>query len=156
MGIDPSLCSTGIICLDKNGNIAGCRLIKTDSNSGDECRLIYIWDSVKNFLDKYKSEDVVIYIEGLSYGSKTNPVIKAKLSGLHYYIRVCLKELGKSFEIIPPKTLKKLITGNGNAGKDDIGKRLQEELNIDLNNDNLSDAYSLARVAFDNSKDDEE
>ena len=147
IGIDPSLTCTGIICLNEKGEIEGQELIKTKSSDDDEFRIVYIWDKIYNFINKYESEKCLISIEGISYGSRNNPVIKAKLSGLHYYIRICLKNLKKSFEIIPPKTLKKFIL-KGNMKKELILLIVYKRWGVSFDDNNLADSYGLARKIF--------
>lgn len=49
--------------------------------------------------------------------------------------------------IVPPKSLKKFVTGNGNAAKDNMLLGVYKKWGKEYGNNNLADAYSLARMA---------
>lgn len=48
---------------------------------------------------------------------------------------------------IPPMTLKKYATGKGNAKKQEMMLQIYKRWDVELNDDNAADAYSLARLA---------
>ena len=69
-----------------------------------------------------------IRIEGFSFGSKGNSFID--LITYNTFLKVKLiREYGHIIKVVPPKTLKKLYTGNGNASKCDM---LRTFMNSDL------------------------
>jgi hypothetical protein len=74
---------------------------------------------IMSILDIYEEPVEEIRIEGFSYGSKGNSFID--LITYNTYLKVKLiQKYGHIIKVIPPKTLKKLYTGNGNATKCDM------------------------------------
>ena len=66
-----------------------------------------------------------IRIEGFSFGSKGNSFID--LITYNTFLKVKLiKAYGHIIKVVPPKTLKKLYTGNGNASKCDMLRTFME------------------------------
>jgi Holliday junction resolvasome RuvABC endonuclease subunit len=49
--------------------------------------------------------------------------------------------------IVAPQQLKKFVAGNGNAKKSMIPKEVLKRWGVDFNDENLAEAYGLARVA---------
>ena len=121
-------------------------------------------------IDTLKTFDIVpseIRIEGFSFGSKGNSFID--LITYNTFLKVKLiKEYGHIIKVVPPKTLKKLYTGNGNASKCDMLKtfmstntgRLQqkikalgfikedEEFTIPKPIDDICDALALCEISI--------
>lgn len=48
--------------------------------------------------------------------------------------------------IVPPTSLKKFVTGKGNAKKNEMLLGVYKKWGVEYSDDNLADAYSLARV----------
>ena len=57
-------------------------------------------------------------------------------------------KLNLEFKIISPTTLKKFVTGKGNSGKDIMLLEVYKRWNVSFSNNNLADAYGLARMAY--------
>jgi Holliday junction resolvasome RuvABC endonuclease subunit len=107
-----------------------------------------------------------IRIEGFSYASKGNSFID--LITYNTYLKVKLiQEYGHVIKVVPPKTLKKLYTGNGNATKCDMlrtfmnnqGNPLQEEIRkmdiVEIDEfkipkpiDDICDAIALCEISI--------
>lgn len=103
-------------------------------------RIVELW--------KEKGDDIIVYMEGVSYGSVGSAAL-VDLSGLNFAIRITLQELQIPFEIISPTSVKKFAVANGSAEKDiiiDAWKRLDPIIsNIkDIKIDDLADSYFLA------------
>ena len=49
--------------------------------------------------------------------------------------------------LVPPMTLKKFISGKGNAKKDEIMLQIYKRYGVEINENNAADAYGLARIA---------
>lgn len=158
MGIDLSLTGTGILIIDDNGTVIIKQLVKTLNKEKilgtkpiqyidilPEDRIIKILNVVKNLCETNKPN--IIYIEGLSFGSQGRSVLE--LGGLHYCIKVYLKTENYNYKTIPPKTLKKKITGNGNANKETMILKVFKKYGEEFSDNNLCDAYCLARCALD-------
>lgn len=149
IGLDPSLTGTGIITLDDRANIVISKLFETKSKDETEFRLVNIWEEIQ----KHVQKDSIMYIEGISYNSKGNTL--AQLSALHYYIRIMMKKEFLNFKVIEPKVLKKYISGNGNAKKNLMILKVYQKFGVEFSDDNLADAYSLARMAWEIEREDE-
>ena len=152
IGIDPSLTENAVVCLDENGEILESKLIKTDSKSEIEDRINYIYNSIYNIINKYE-DNKLINIEGLAFGAKGNAI--TQLAGLHYFVRINLKNNNLEYKIIPPTTLKKFVTGRGNCKKELMLLKIYKRWRVEFDNNNLADSYGLAKMALDNYKEGE-
>jgi len=154
IGIDPSLCSTGFVCLNENGELEDSQLIKTVPAQVIEERLIIINRTIQDLLDKYQirhndgyKHEALVYIEGLSFMAKGNAILQ--LAGLHFFLRINLyKRFDLKYEIIAPTSLKKFVTGKGNSKKELMLLEVYKRWGIEFKNNNLADAYGLSRMAM--------
>lgn len=81
---------------------------------------------IMSILEAYDESVSEIRIEGFSYGSKGNSFID--LITYNTYLKVKLiQKYGHVIKVIPPKTLKKAYTGNGNASKCDMLRTFMEK-----------------------------
>lgn len=85
-------------------------------------------------------------LENYSFGSPGRLTDLAELAGL--YKGHIIRGLGKSYDVIAPQTVKKIITGSGRADKSEVQKSLKNfVINIDkfeFNNYDESDAVAVA------------
>lgn len=73
-------------------------------------------DSIIEAISPFVTDNPQIRIEGFSFGSKGNSFID--LITYNTFLKVKLiQKWGHCISVIPPKSLKKLYTGNGNASK---------------------------------------
>lgn len=146
IGIDPSIAGTGVCVLDEKLNILEQVLIKTKPIDNIESRYYTILMGIKCIIEKYK--DIKITIEGLSFGSRGQSMLE--LAGLHYLIRFTFFSSGVSYSVVPPTALKKFITGKGNVKKEQMLLQVFKKFGVEFDDNNLCDAYCLARYAGDN------
>lgn len=146
VGMDPSYNGFAIVVLDKNGNIIEQKLFGSKTESEVEDRLIEL-ENEFNFVPKIFSLHSVC-IEGPSYSSNGGFVLQ--MGALHYMIRIMLKKQNVKYSIIAPGTLKKFVTGKGTAKKNLMLLQVYKKWGIEFSDDNLADAYSLARMALEN------
>ena len=146
VGIDPSLTGTGVCVIDRDAGVETEKLITTTPKLTIEQRyekimteLSFVWKIVRLH---------GIYIEGLSFGSRGQSMLE--LAGLHYLIRFHMHTLEVPYRVIPPSTLKKFITGKGNAKKEMMLLHCFKKFNVEYSENNMCDAYCLARYALDN------
>jgi crossover junction endodeoxyribonuclease RuvC len=145
LGLDLSLVSTGY-CVLENGESIENDTIKTKASNSMINRIIYIeQEIIKHLLKIYNFN--LICIEGFSYGSKGRSVFDQ--GGLGWIIRrLCKKAMIKTM-IISPNSLKKFITGKGNAPKEDMKLKTFKKYGIEFegpgSNDEC-DAYGLAQM----------
>lgn len=87
----------------------------------------------------------LIVLEGFAFA---RPQYAHQLGGLGYAVRLALYEAGAPFLIIPPATAKKFVSGKGNCKKDVVLKAVYQRFGIDLDDDNIADAVTLAHIGM--------
>lgn len=143
MGIDLSLTNTGIVVLDNKAKFIKQLEISTLSKDVIEYRLLFIKEEIKNLLNEFS--DFIIYIEGLSMASRGQGVLQ--LAALHYFIRVFLYQNEFVYHVVAPTSLKKFVC-TGKAKKELMLKEVYKKWGFDTDNDNIADAYGLARMSL--------
>lgn len=148
-GIDLSLTGTGVACAH------GSLLIESSGTRADTLtdRGVRLNRIVAQIVTRLQScpdcpnLDLVL-IEGPSYGSKGGS--QHDRSGLWWLVVDTLAGLGLLPIVeVPPKTLKKYATGNGNADKDAVLVAAVRLLPIEVSNNNTADAAWLVAVGYD-------
>ena len=141
IGIDLSLTATGCIVLDK-GKIVRRQLIKTkptDNIRKELERLFEIRDSIDI------ADVKLAVIEGLAFLAR-NTTALVQLAALNYLVRERFYLDDIPFVIVAPTSLKKFITGKGNAAKDAMLLETYKRYGVSFTNDNICDAYGLSRI----------
>jgi len=144
VGMDPSFNGFAIVVLDKDANIIEQKLFGSDNNGEVEDRLMELekeYKFIPNIICLHS-----VCIEGPAYASQGAYILQ--MGALHFMIRIMLKRNGIDYKIIAPGTLKKFVTGDGRAKKDLMLLKVYKKWGIEFDNDNLADAYSLARMAL--------
>lgn len=113
LGIDPSLTCTGV------ANLAGTHVIRPPEGLVDVDRLAYITDVARMYLTPFSANGVgLVVMEGPAYG--VNVGKSHERAGLFWALRLACRHLARPVAVVPPTTLKKFITGSGNATKVDV------------------------------------
>ena len=146
IGMDLSLCETGLVILNENVRMTETKIIKTTSKDVIESRFDIILESL-DFIKDFDNIEMV-HVEGLALNTKNAK--KFEMGALHHMVRFMLYKECIQFSVIGPKVLKKWMTGNGNASKDLMKDVCHERFGIRFKNDNLCDAYGLAAMALEN------
>ena len=148
IGLDLSINGTGLVIINNETKIINQKLITTNPKDDIEDRLLHIVEEIKPIYNLHTLHK--INIEGLSYQSVSSNL--AQLSAIHYLTRIELKRnllnYKEKVEIIPPTVLKKFVTGKGQCKKNLILLYVFKKFGETFDNDNLADAYSLARLAL--------
>ena len=148
VGVDPSFNGFAIVVLDNKANIVEQKLISCkDKKLSDEEKIIYLENEFK-FIPTIHCLDRV-FLEGPSLNSTGNNSLQ--MGAINYYFRVFLYKNKVDYEVIVPGTLKKYVTGKGNTKKELILLNVYKKWGIEFNDNNLADAYGLARMALDKS-----
>lgn len=146
LGLDLSLVETGLVKLYPSDNHNYLfSLIKTEAhqfNSEFE-RICFILHQISEHTLHPLMPDLVV-IEGLSFGSKNTRSLTS-LAKLHFAIENHLVIYNIRYEFVPPSTLKKHITGKGNAKKEVMLLKIYKKYGIEFSNHNIADAYALAK-----------
>jgi len=148
IGIDLSLVGTGVVLLE-NGKLIKKRLIKS-KKTGDQPvdelkRIRKIVEDVEMII----SEDIpdISVIEGMAFMAR-NTTALVQLAALNYMTRAILFDYNVPFVIVAPTSLKKFITGHGNAKKDVMLIETYKRYGITILDDNENDAYGLAQIGL--------
>ena len=146
VGVDPSLTGFAIVIINQLGEIVEQKLIHTDAECyiNIEQRLLDIFYQAK-FISNIKKMDM-LYIEDLAHVSVSTTLWER--IGLLYMIRTYLFEKNVPFEAKAPTALKKWHTTDGFATKDMMMKIAKCKWGIQFKDDNICDAYCLARWAL--------
>lgn len=166
IGIDQSFSCTAVYCHAPTHGYQEHYIPTKEQATLDKIdRATIISKKVANFvhrmLESHPMMELEIRIEGLSMG--VNTTSSRDLAGLQFMIIAAIREIGvDNIKIIPPKTLKKLATGTGNADKqlmlDSIKKvprigekvfEIFETVPKTKGRFDLADAFWLAYLDFD-------
>lgn len=155
IGLDVSLCNTGLCVLNVDGKITKSETVRPKDLRGGErlCFIrsnLYYWVSLSlsggGMARNFFAQPIAV-IEGYAYrGSGAIP--GAEAGGV---VQALLWENGIPFFFVPPSTLKKFATGSGRADKAGMRTALTPENNALLKTEHEVDAYWLARYALEKS-----
>lgn len=147
LGIDQSLTHSGVVVLNSFGYISEHLCIKPKCKG--VARLEYIKEQLDTLLEFLvcNKRDLLVCMEGYSYGNMFGKAFElGELGGV-------IKCWAGSGLIVAPTTLKKFITGKGKLEKgidkkDIIPRIVKEKWGFETKDDNIADAYGLARIAY--------
>lgn len=145
IGIDPSLTGTAVVIYGQDGEHRAKRIASKSNGKavrGRNERYLYIIKKVIDFIGDI--EPTVICIEGYSYGSSMQNYL-AEFGGL-LRSDLCVYESAEIHEVAP-STLKKFVTGKGNADKIAVVTQCINRWRCGFATDDEYDAYGLARIA---------
>ena len=143
IGIDPGLRNTGWGIIEFKNN----RLIHIDdgrvsppsiSSVGE--RLLFIKNKLSLIVKKYNPN--ISAIEQIFVGRGTGSSLKLGMArGVSILV---LAQAGLQIKELPPKLVKKTVTGYGSASKDQIKSMIEKLLNVIPKNEDSSDALAIA------------
>ena len=142
VGIDQSYSSTGVVSI-KGEHIKANAFKAGSPRDPFHIRLDDLIKKIKVVLPDSKS--TLVFMEGAAYAATFNVFMLGELSGA---LKMFLYQNGYDYEIIQPTTLKKFATGNGKATKKMIQESVQERWDFKSGNDDINDAFVLARMAY--------
>jgi crossover junction endodeoxyribonuclease RuvC len=144
IGIDPGLEDTGwAVVEDKKNNILlkDFGLIKTDSRLGTSKRLKIIYDEISKKIIKYSVKEAAIE-EMFFINKMKTQAMSIEARGV---VMLALENLGVKVYEYNPKAVKKMITGNGNASKNQIVNAVKMTFSIRENlYPDIADSIALA------------
>lgn len=143
LGIDPSLTATGLVIYDvANSDIVAQHLLSSKHHGIR--RLIDLRSQFVAFVTAHPV--AMMCIEGYAYGM-TDGSMLASLGELGGALRMYLEDSNKQYYNVSPGTLKKYVTGKGNSKKQLMLMFTLKNWGVAFEDDNLCDAYGLARIA---------
>ena len=120
------------------GDLGAC--LKPGNRRGVE-RLAYIRDAFKSRLLEVPTHAC---IEGPSLYSVNRADDLGQLRGVFLLL---LYDMNIPTTVVPPSSLKKFATGNGNASKERMVKSACKTFSLDVESDDIADALWLAQLA---------
>lgn len=87
-----------------------------------------------------------IAVEGYAFGAKNGRESSGELGG---FLRWNLWRAGLDARVVPPTTVKKFLTGSGGTKKDEMMMACLKRFGFESPNNDVCDAYVLARFAWD-------
>lgn len=144
LGIDPGSIITGYGVVEKTGSRLlhidnGC--LTTKRNTPLPLRLMQIYDSLIETLDKFKPEAVVI--EEVFFGKNIQSLVK--LGESRGVALLAATKSGVAIYEYSTRVVKQAITGYGNATKEQIQKMIKQLLKLpEVAQEDASDALALA------------
>jgi len=147
--IDASTANTGITMLrdDKKKviitdlNFSKCNKYDKDLHKAEKHveKLKQIKEMLDEFVKKYPPTET-IYMEGI-FVQRTFLNSSEVLLKFHGFLIMYFIE--HEFKYLPPKTIKKEITGKGNATKEEVREVLEEKYQIKFKNYDESDSFAI-------------
>jgi Holliday junction resolvasome RuvABC endonuclease subunit len=110
-------------------------------------RLDFMTMQFRRFLIQHGGTVSLAAIEGFSMGSKGKSAKSIEIGAVGMMARVELWRRGIPFLEVPPSTLKKWISGHGNAEKSQMVKEVLKRWGYDAEDDDAADSYALVRLA---------
>ena len=145
LGLDLSLSSSGAVIIDQNYKILRKHVLST-SCVGVE-RLFFLEKLLNSFFEENIESISMICIESPAYGiSEGNLFNLGQWAGI---VELALFKLGKKYIFASPSQLKKYVLGKGNGPKQLMLLKTFQNFQEAFENDNICDAYGLARIAHD-------
>ncbi|MFB6356958.1 MAG: crossover junction endodeoxyribonuclease RuvC [bacterium] len=131
LGIDPGTGTTGYGGIEvsdeqRNMEILGCGTVSTPTDMPFQNRLKAIHDSIQTLVDKFSPS--VVAVEELYFSKNVKTAID--VGHARGAIMVSLAEIEVTVEEYNPLTIKKTLTGNGNADKKAVQKMVKQELEL--------------------------
>jgi len=151
VGLDPSMRGTGIIVLDQNAEIIEQKLFSCKDKNGVIEKELINYEKEINFITNMVNREAV-YMEGPAYQATGQRILQ--MGAIHFLTRVLFFKNNVYFRVIAPGTLKKFVTGKGNTKKDLMLLKTYKKWGVEFEDDNLCDAYGLARMALEEFKGD--
>jgi crossover junction endodeoxyribonuclease RuvC len=142
MGVDPSLTSTGIVIITR-GKMEALTLKPPKVAAQGATRLAWFFEQMTGLIHKHRV--TAIGIEGYSFGSKNGREALGELGGV---LRLSMHRAGFTPLVVPPTSMKKFITGSGNAEKSTVSKEIFKRFKVDLTANDQVDAAGIGIVTL--------
>jgi Holliday junction resolvasome RuvABC endonuclease subunit len=146
LGLDLSLRSTGYCLIDEDEMACPDRPMwfgSVGSSTMHDVERLAMFDHwIHNGLNpRYHGPIDHVAIEGYSFGSPFNATSLGELGGV---IKLAVHQAGIPLHIIPPKTWRKVLCGNGNIKKHDVSKELHKRYGVEFASLDTLEAWAVA------------
>lgn len=143
IGIDPSLTNFAMVAVTLDGTAFTGRLLQSNARGAE--RLCEIQDHMADFILEFP-EITDVAMEGTVRMSAAASVLGELSGAVKSYL---FRHFGELAPLnVPPMTLKRFINGPGKGvSKSQILLSCYKKWDVELDDDNIADAYGLARIA---------
>jgi len=156
LGIDPSLSATGFCLLSNKLKLIEWHILKVEP--GHPQRLLEYHNHIYNYIkiNKGRKDKLRIGIEGYAYGAGKGSGVGMifNIGELGGAIKTAFQRHEFPYIVIPPTQIKKFITGNGRAEKEELEKEIRKDYGFKIEHGNkkerldLYDATSVAIITY--------
>lgn len=149
LGIDPALVATGYAVLEPGDGLSvlDAGVIETSAQAPLDDRINLIYDGVWRLLDKHAPEALALEDLYAAYTFPRTALLMAHARGV-----VCLaaRQRGVPVITLAPAAVKRAVTGNGAAGKEQVQRSVQHLLGLPElpRPSHVADALALAFTAL--------
>ncbi len=154
LGLDPGLGTSGygILCFSAGSiELLDGGIIKSSANDPLPARLDELYRGILEVFDKYRP--VAMGLENI-YAHYKHPATAIKMA--HARGVFCLAAVQKQVRLVslPSTRIKKLVTGNGRASKEQVSGMVRHllGLTVEIKPDDVSDALAIAIAAYESEK----
>lgn len=152
LGIDPGSRSLGYAILMQENttyNVDVCDVLRMEKMDDHTERLQFIFDQISQLIRTYQPDECAI--ETPVYG--VDPLAMLKLGRAQAAAILAATNQGLDISEYYPKAVKKAVTGNGNAGKQQVAFMLQKivKINVEGLSGDATDALAVAWCHITNS-----
>ena len=150
LGIDPGLASTGYALVgarDRGAAAHSWGVVRTDSRHQPEARLGRIFDALVTLLAAWRPH--LVAVEDV-YVMDRYPRAAIQLGEVRGVVFLAASQAGVSLVRLRPTEVKRVLTGNGRAGKQQVQQAVCRLLETDrpITPDHASDAAALAVIGL--------
>lgn len=143
LGVDQSVRHTGVCVLDYAGNVRTLCLIEPPKQLEGSRHLVFIRDTLNSILTQ--TQISVAVMEGYSFNSVNKKFLLGEVGAT---VKLCIYDTKAVLYDAAPTQLKKFVTGRGDADKAKVITHLKALYGVEIDDDNLADAYGLAQIAL--------
>ena len=150
IGVDLSSTSTGVVALDKTGELLFTYAIQPKMKDIN-LRYLKIKEELFKIVENYGQDMLQLGIESPSFFSKGKTITLAAGWG---YIYFSLLEGNYNVFTYPPSKIKKFATNNGRADKQMMYDCLSDNIKLEIDSttykkkDDIVDAYWIAKMCY--------
>ena len=150
IGVDLSSTSTGVVALDKTGELVFTYAIQPKIKDIN-LRYLKIKDELFKIIKNYNQDVIHLGIESPSFFSKGKIITLATGWG---YVYFSLLEGNYDTLTYPPSKIKKFATNNGRADKQMMYDYLPDNIKLEIDSttykkkDDIVDAYWIAKMCY--------
>lgn len=150
LGIDPSARGTGLALIIKQEKEPEYQIsirVQPPAEMRGAERLAFIFAAVSTFLAENNVTTLTrTCVEGASLYSVNKETVLSEVRGVLYLLSYLTG--GCEPSVIPPSTLKKFVTGNGGASKEEVWDSIRKDTSWEPKNNDEADACGLANLAI--------